>query len=506
MTDVISTLWVVLGLKDDASARIEAAITRTEKAVKTSVGGMAGSLKGWRDEMNESTRDLGKYAAAFAVPIAVATTMIATTNMLIESAQAYQDQIEQVSIVTDMSAESTQKWRAATVATDTEFSAFAATMTYLNQTIGDTGATGNELRSTLDSLGISYRKSNGELIDNDTLMKNILTRLSGMKSVQERDAAAKAILGRSWYNLAEMIANADDAMVAYQNHTPAFSQKDLDDIDEYKLKWAELADQVELAKAKLALPIMNALMGIEQVGAETGVKYSGAVMAAGGLPEYLMTGNRAQFLEGIKRVMNPEKFTREALEEQQKGALAAQGKSADLAGKFTDSYAGLATKEIELALITEKLTLAETNRAAALSQAEYNKYSLEIAQLTAHQKDLHDAMNEAGAKEAADTMKKYEDAVKDVADEMERLNEINRDFERELSILNPRDVSGARDLLLRHQWAVEDQNDRIASAKTAADGVANYGDLVINIDGKQVSRIPGVAATSGERSLMQAGY
>jgi hypothetical protein len=32
-----------------------------------------------------------------------------------------------------------------------------------------------------------------------------------------------------------------------------------------------------------------------------------------------------------------------------------------------------------------------------------------------------------------------------------------------------------------------------------------YGDVVVNIDGKTLTRVPGVAAGT-ERSLMQAGY
>jgi hypothetical protein len=33
-----------------------------------------------------------------------------------------------------------------------------------------------------------------------------------------------------------------------------------------------------------------------------------------------------------------------------------------------------------------------------------------------------------------------------------------------------------------------------------------YGDVIVNIDGKTLTRVPGVAAGKPERSLMQAGY
>jgi hypothetical protein len=36
--------------------------------------------------------------------------------------------------------------------------------------------------------------------------------------------------------------------------------------------------------------------------------------------------------------------------------------------------------------------------------------------------------------------------------------------------------------------------------------VQKFGDVVVNIDGKALTKVPGVAAGKPERSLMQAGY
>jgi flagellar hook-basal body complex protein FliE len=90
-------------------------------------------------------------------------------------------------------------------------------------------------------------------------------------------------------------------------------------------------------------------------------------------------------------------------------------------------------------------------------------------------KELPDEEAQARANEAyknsidniSDAMKDYQRAVEDVADAQEELNDINRDYARELQLVDPRDASSVRNLMMRHQWAVEDQQEEISTARGA---------------------------------------
>lgn len=389
------------------------------------------SLMEWRGEIAKSEQSVLEWGMAFAVPIAAATAMIVTTNELIKSAEAYQEQVQQFAYITGMSTDATQRWRAAAIATDTDFGAFTQSMQYLNATIGDQGAAGEELRSTLDSLGIQYRDSNGDLVDNDALMKNILSRLGSMGTAQERDAAAKAILGRSWYNLAEMINEADTALVTYQNHDPAFSQEDLDAIDEYKTKWAELADQVEIAKARIALPIMNALLGIEDIGAKSGVIFSSMVMGVAGAEQWLTTGNAATIDEAVKRIMHPEQYTKEALEAQQAAALKGSETTSTIKAiestDFAKIISGMSSTDLAIYKM-ETITLPALKVAwdKAIEAGDPGKIREAAFAYAEAERSLERMKNDVDS--VTDAMKDYWDVLEEIKDTQQDLSNLTSDY------------------------------------------------------------------------------
>jgi len=500
-------LWVWLHWKDDGFQ------FQVDKAKY--------SLMEWRGEIAKSEKSLLEWGAAFALPIAAATAMVVTTNELIQAAERYQDQVQQFAYVTGMSTDATQKWRAAAIATDTDFGAFTQSMQYLNATIGDQGAAGDELRSKLDALGIQYRDANGDLIDNDTLMRNILARLGSMSTAQERDAAAKAILGRSWYNLAEMINNADDALVAYANHDPAFSQEDLDNIDEFKTKWAELADQVEIAKARIGLPIANALLGVEDLGALVGVEASSLVMGVSGTIDFLKTGNRAGMVEAGKRIFNPAAYTQDALAAQQAAALKTAGGGGTAAEKtFTDKYAGLSGNDLQMKIIEDQLATAIENRNKALTEADYDKYSLQIAQLTDKEIALKDSIAETAKKAEADAIDSLTAATDKYADSLQRVVDLEQD-RVDITADTIEDLEDAvglggdqfRSIMKNYRRSMResDQDLGIAGENVRAAGAAVYneatgnkvksGDLIIQLDGKEIRRVKGVADTTRNETI-----
>jgi hypothetical protein len=73
-------------------------------------------------------------------------------------------------------------------------------------------------------------------------------------------------------------------------------------------------------------------------------------------------------------------------------------------------------------------------------------------------------------------------AVEDLTAAQEKLNGINKDYAREMSILNPRDVSAARQLTIRHEWDVQDQEGVIGEAQARVDTTSAPIETLVNVN------------------------
>jgi hypothetical protein len=175
-----------------------------------------------------------------------------TTRQFSDDIIKLHDEIQQFSNVTGIGIYETQKWRAAAIATDTDFSSLTTTMAYLETQMGDTSTTGDTFRKTLTDMGVTIRTASGDYVDGSTLLRNILTQIDQLPTAAEKDAAAKRIWGRSWSNLAEMINNAGTAIRAFDSASPGITSEDMARVDEYKKRWKELDDQIENAKLHTA--------------------------------------------------------------------------------------------------------------------------------------------------------------------------------------------------------------------------------------------------------------
>ena len=178
-------------------------------------------------------------------------------NVTMGAAIRLQEEIQHMAYTTGMSTDQIQKWRAAAIATDTDFSSLSYSMQMLSARITDTGAAGDTLRKTLANMGVQTKDANGNFVDSDTLLTSILTQIDKLPTAQEKDAAAKEIWGRSWANLASMINKSGVALDTFKKTAPGISQADLNKVDEFKTKWGELADKVDVAKAKLGIALMD---------------------------------------------------------------------------------------------------------------------------------------------------------------------------------------------------------------------------------------------------------
>jgi hypothetical protein len=433
-----------------------------------------GGLIGWRDETNRSTSDMAQWGLAIGRTVAPFVAVGLAIKSTIDTAEKYQDEIQQFSYVTGMNTDQAQRWRAATIATDTDFGSFTYTMANLNARITSNTTDGEALRKTLTDMGVTVKDVNGDYVDADTLMKSLLESFDKMPSAQEKDAAAKEILGRSWTNLAEMINESGDALEAYDKASPGISQADLDKIDRFKTKWAEVAYQLDVVKAKVGLVVIDMAMP------ETST--SGGVMGA-------VTESRGT---GGKMAINP----LASLDKNQKKWTGISG----------DPFAGLSEQDAEIKYMSEvsipelekKLKSLQSSGTATYTEIASASFDLRRAKL-----DLIDLTTKE-----IDAQGDLTSAVETYRDALDAKEYSTQDYLENIQNAGG-DMSKIRQLSLSHKQDIRAQDRNIAKAQASVSEAATnvkYGDVIVQVNGKDIVRVPGVAAGGiSKEKRIQAG-
>jgi len=419
-----------------------------------------------------------------------------------------QDQIQQFSYITGMTVEQTQKWRAAAIATNTDFNNFTSGVQYLNARLTDTGAAGEDLRKSLEGMGISVKDANGNLVDNDTLLRSIFVHLSALSTAQEKDAAGKEIFGRTWYNYAEMINKAGDAIDAYDAKKPNFTQADLDNIDEAKTEWAELSDKIYLAGANVAVYFAN-------------------LSKQGNIEENYQPSYLDQWLNSTFNKSANSKF----------GAGARTGADTSASAQkseLTDPYSSLTAAEakarylndVTIPALKAKLLDAEKTGTAA----DVAKASLELKEAQAEASEVEN--DRVSALVAA--YKEYENAIKKVTDAQKTRENLTKNYAEDM-IGTLSDPGQAASLTKNYRRAMESTTVDTSAVTAAATeytkikhgedlskiaGTDQYteaqakssGDLIFYVGDKKAV-LPGAVAPAApkkfsewQRTLQQAGY
>lgn len=508
-------------------------------AVDQTKDGIDSAKRGVDDLGVHYSDTLSNVAFKFSMIAVAATAAMAVMyegwNKTAGVAIAYQDQIEQLHTTLGVTNEDAQKWRAAAVATDTSIQSVAATMRYLTQRISDSGDAGDRLRDTLKKIGVDARTSSGEFKDSSQLMQEILAGLSRIPAGTERAAAAAQIFGRNWSSIAEMIENADVAAETFKSTQPLFSDEELERIDAAKLKLALFNEQLEAAEAKTGAAVISLgesvvqgaklwnaairldLQGIRDLADETtaaeqhiqaAVRKSweskNTPSGSGNLGSYTsmgsMTGPGGSFSYGLFK----------------------QGAD-DAAGAQENLYLSLSDNEREIKYLSE-VTIPKYEEALkeALMTGE------DVAQA---QYDLANAMAQLEDVKTKDRIDAETEALRDYNSELQKTVDLKKKEQEEtqdyLSNVQAAggDLAEIRRLSLAHQKTMRklksEESDQAGTAEEAAQryfeiyqgktpleeikGTKQYeeaqaktgGDLVINIDGKQTLRVPGVINGNG---------
>lgn len=357
------------------------------------------------------------------------------------TAIAYQDQVESLHNTLGLTNEDAQKWRQAAIATDTDIQSVSVSMRYLTQRISDSGEAGDNLRATLKSIGVDAKDAAGNYKDSSTLFQEILLGLNKIPAGTERASAAAQIFGRNWYNIAEMINNADTAVAKFKESQPLFSDEELERIDQAKLKIALFSEELNAAGAKAGASIIS-------IGEHTVTGYK--------IWESALKLDLQGIKDAVKEMNDAEKAIDDAVRKSFESTLKTSGRSlgefvptgtgpfgttiglfkpaADDAAKSTENlFLNLSDTDREIKYQSEVVIpkYEEALKAAqeagnGVAEAQYN-----LANAMDHLNDLK-TQDTDKTKAQVDAYKEYKSAVEDLNDAKEKLYDLDMDYADEM--------------------------------------------------------------------------
>jgi hypothetical protein len=368
-------------------------------------------------------------------------------NETIGVAERYQDEMDDMHNMFGISIEDAQKWRAAAIATDTDMGSLSITMRYLTQRVTDQSDAGEKLRGTLSAIGVETKTVNGEWKDSSDLLQEVIIALNRIPEGSARANISAEILGRNWYRLADMIENADTAAKEFEKTQSTMTEEESEKIEKFKIKWAQLADKIELAKVNLGLWIIESAEAHQEMN-EGNVSYLDQFFGK-------MSPYKGEYARGGAGGRSGDEI---------KAGADWTNKEVESVALITDKYKGMSQSQIELARSQQELITLEAAYMAALSgnsQDVLDAASLAYWELRNHIQEMAEA--ESGEKDRihslTDAYKDYESAIKRVNDAKQDYADMNADYATAMQNAG-RDVGEMRRLTIQHA-----KDEREASQK-----------------------------------------
>jgi len=439
---------------------------------------------------------------------------------LSNQAMEYVSTIDKLSVTTGMSTEELQRWASVARYADSDINTLAMSVNKMQMNLSAQGAAGDAARQMLDDMNVSYRNMNGSLKSSVELFPAIIQGLKGLESSSDRVTAANAIFGQSYQSLAGYMNMSKSEMETYFSEASVLTEEQTQNLRDYEDAIKDLnASTGELANtagAKLA-PSFRSFAGLlDGLAKNQGILafFSGLNLLLEMIAEgFVLLGGTASATYALISP-NEEDFANLDAYLRKMGQMTRDVNI--MRDRFAHPEAYLLPEDITT--VNKILTHPEISGAGKVSEKEIIIQGIEnIRAGTISLKDLKWAWDQGNisAQQYNDILggletSRLEDqkkAVDEIADAYEDLAGINKDFAREMSILNPRDVAGARNLILRYNWEVEDQQSMIAEAqgKVSTAGIA-IEDLRTEYDGSEINLTVTVDTTQAEAQIQSMIY
>ena len=382
----------------------------------------------------------------------------------------FSSQMIKTSDSTGVSTDNLQRLRAGAMAVGVDFDIASQSLRMFSQKIDETGTAGNTLRSRLSQVGVSVTDSNGNMKDTYSIYTQTIEKLGEMPNTMERNNLALAIFGRSWASIAPLMTDYKTVAGAAASADP-IPQDTLE-------KTRQFGINLDEAKNKLSMVGISA--GTELVPALNNVV---SIFSSG-------------FSNGSP-IMTFFSWLNGALEESTEG--------------FAKLVGGIEAGTIAVADLTEGKGLT---KAMADFQGQEDKTNAYITSLRG-QFDEMSNVNQAQQQSNDQTQQQvdttaqltqatndYSDALTKEEDMQKSINELTSNYLEDMADTG-RDVSQAKSLTKSYRRSLQKDTGELATDKA---NMTKYGDIIIQLDGKTLAKIPEVAAAVAGTSFTAAQW
>lgn len=461
----------------------------------------------WRDQTNQNSMEMAKWGAAIAAEVAPVVAISAAiwdaTTKAGAFGKAVKDNARDLGLTTDQY----QQWSHVITAAGGSPQEMTESVRMMTVRMKEAVDPTSDIGKQFAALGIKVTDAKGNMRSTNDVLLDTFAAINKLPEGFARNQAQMQIFGKGFSNISDLAGLTREELQALLDQAPIVDSEKIQKMDEFNTKLAAMNEQYSLAYAEIGtelIPVVEELLPLITDYGIPAVAELATILEWAGRGFHIM-GSEAKAAYDI--IINHDL---DAAKQEMKDLVAWQQSVATAdalkAAGYTEGAVWDGTKWV-------KATKSGGKAPDVVDKTAEQKEKDRVAALV-------------------DAWKEYQDQVKKVQEETKKLQDLNRDFTREMSALNPRDVSAARNLIIKHNYAVQDQQaasiaavqglnasatefnairagtplDKVMGTKEYTEAQAKKsGDLIINIDGKQLAKIPGVATTTGKMNLMQRG-
>lgn len=393
--------------------------------VQTKVTTLNTNVSKQADSIGGSFKKIGGYLGAYFS----AQALMGFTSSVINLAERFID----LSAATGISAEALQRLNYAAIDSGVSLETIVSAVQKLQLNLGS----GNKKTlDVLEALGLD-----AETLKQQSPEKQLLIIIQQLKQVQDvglRSAASNALFGRTYREMAKLVAQDTEEIKKAMEEGPVVPQQALDNVDEFKDNWEKFKTEIQLG----VIPAMSDLLSVvadlykyQREKFNIGMLFSGedshnSIKAEINRAKFSLQGNnlseqKRKELEAYVRILENSTTKIESATEASKKAEAAAAPEVKKGSLKEAVKSGKGVKsEIE------KTADAYKSRAEAIKQNTSSLYALQQAE-----KEIQDLMKDGylTKTEAADAIKKlnddYNELSRTLADDLtEAINRPIRSF------------------------------------------------------------------------------
>lgn len=227
------------------------------KDAENSISKTEGKAKNLGKSLGKGIGIAAKFGAALVVGAgAAAAGMFALGVKLGDTA----DEILDLNSITGMSTDSIQKWRKASEVAGVSTNAMTDASKKLTKSM-DLMATGTgKGAESLEKLGLSFEEV--ENMSADERMNVLTEALSGVDDKTERARIGTDLFGNTWATIAPVVDLGVESMNKAKDSANIISEEDLKKANDFRIKVADMKDQLSFFVTKITVALMPALNGM----------------------------------------------------------------------------------------------------------------------------------------------------------------------------------------------------------------------------------------------------